>query len=352
MEKSQIKKLPKVELHCHLDGSIRKETLRKIYADQDNPLQLSDEALHQTITAAQQCSLTEYLSCFRIVSSGLHTKHALQLALLDVAQQAAEENVLYLEIRLSPLHLTAEKFSLEDVAEALVTAADIAERRYDIQLGLIFCCMRQQSESQNKLVIDLAKKFLGKKVVAIDLAGDELKYPTEGYSSLFIYASRLGVPYTIHAGETGSLQSVLTAIDFGAKRIGHGIALAQSQKGMEIAKKQEVLLEMCPVCNIQTGAAANWQTYPVAIFRKNNLAICFNTDNRTVSNTTLTNEFYQVDRNSYSLSEELILQQTKTALTFSFSDIKMKQQLLRRIEPFIRDRKEGNLALTNFSNLD
>lgn len=352
MEKAQIKKLPKVELHCHLDGSIRKETLRNIYVDQDNPLHLSDEALHQAMTAAKQCSLTEYLSCFRIVSSGLHTQQALQLALLDVAQQAAEENVLYLEIRLSPMHLTTEKFSLEDVSEALITAADISERRYDIQLGLIFCCMRQQSESQNKLVIDLAKKYLGKRVVAVDLAGDELKFPTEAYSSLFAYASRLGIPYTIHAGETGSLQSALIAIDFGAKRIGHGIALAQSQKGMEIAKKQEILLEMCPVCNIQTGAAANWQNYPVEIFSKNNLAICFNTDNRTVSNTTLTNEFFQVDQNSYSLSEKRILQQTKTAISYLFTDNEAKLLLLRRLENFVSNRSENNLTLNNFSNLD
>lgn len=335
MEKSQIKRLPKVELHCHLDGSIRKETLRSIYVEQDNPLRLSDAALHQVMTAAEQCSLTEYLSCFRIVSSGLHTKHALQLALLDVAKQAAEENVLYLEVRLSPVHLTTESFSLEDVTEALITAVDIAERHYDIQLGLIFCCMRQQSENQNKAVIDLVKRYLGKTVVAVDLAGDELKFPTSNYRALFSYASRLGIPYTIHAGETGNLESTLTAIDFGTKRIGHGIALAQSQKGMEIAKKQEVLLEMCPVCNIQTGAAVNWQTYPVEIFSKNNLAFCFNTDNRTVSNTTLTNEFFQVDQNSYSLSEEIIFQQTKTAISYLFIDTKSKLSLMRRLESFL-----------------
>ncbi|MBO0452625.1 adenosine deaminase [Candidatus Enterococcus murrayae] len=331
MEPLQMKRIPKVELHCHLDGSIRKETLRSIYVEQNNPLQLSDEALHQAMTAAERCDLTNYLTCFRIVSSALHTKQALQLALFDVVEQAVEENIFYLEIRLSPLHLATENFSMEEVAEALIEAADLVKVRYPIQIGLIFCCMRQQSDSQNKQVIDLAKKFLGKGVVAIDLAGDELKFPTRDYRSLFIYANRLGIPYTVHAGETGSLQSVLDAIDFEAKRIGHGIALAKSQKAMEKAQKQGILLEMCPVCNIQTGAVASWKEYPVKEFLENGLPISFNTDNRTVSNTTLTNNFLQVAQNCYSLSEKEVLKQVKTAIDYLFVDEENKQALQKKL---------------------
>lgn len=336
MREQSIKRLPKVELHCHLDGSVRAKTLQKIYAEQANPLPLSDEELQKAMTAAERCDLTEYLSCFRIVSSGLHTKSALQLALFDVAQQAAAENVLYLELRLSPLHLASDNFSLEEVAEALIEAAALAEDHYEIKIELIFCCMRRQPESVNRSVIDLAKKYLGQGVVAIDLAGDELKYPTKDYRSLFVYASRLGVPYTIHAGETGSLQSALDAISYGAKRIGHGIALAQSAQGIAQAVKHEVLLEMCPVCNIQTGAAPSWQAYPIERFQESGVAICFNTDNRTVSNTNLTNELVQVDQHCVSLSEKQILQQTRTTIDYLFTDEASKNDLRAKIDCFAR----------------
>lgn len=331
MNEQHIKVIPKVELHCHLDGSIRIETLRKVYEIQGNPLGFSDERLQQMTVAAAHCTLTKYIDCFRLVSSGLHTKEALQLALLDVVEQASLENIIYMEIRLSPLHLRTVTFSMEEVAEALINACQIAEKHYSIKIGLIFCCMRRQLEKSNLAVINLTKKYLGMGVVAIDLAGDEGRYPTKDYQSLFTYASRIGVPYTIHAGETGNLSSVLTALEFGASRIGHGIALAQSQQAMEKAVKQEVLLEMCPVCNIQTGAAQNWQSYPVDTFIRNKLPICFNTDNRTVSNTTLTNEFLQVNQHCFALSEELLLKQAKTALAHSFTDDTTKQVLKKQL---------------------
>ncbi|MBC2260376.1 adenosine deaminase [Listeria sp. FSL L7-0091] len=331
MNEQQVKKIPKVELHCHLDGSIRLKTLRKLYELQGNPLMLSEEKLQRMTVAANRCSLTEYINCFRLVSAGLHTKEAIYLALLDLAEQAALENIIYIEIRLSPIHLVTTNFSMEEVAETLIDGSRVAEKVYSIKIGLIFCCMRRQSEQANLAVIDVAKKYLGKEVVAIDLAGDEGKYPTKDYQSLFSYASRIGMPYTIHAGETGDLTSVLLALEFGARRIGHGIALAQSKKVMERAAKQQVLLEMCPVCNIQTGAAQNWQSYPVELFHRNGIQICFNTDNRTVSNTTLTNEYLQVNQNSFTLSAEWILRQTEIALDYSFIDEDSKRMLKEKL---------------------
>ncbi|ARM72397.1 putative adenosine deaminase [Listeria monocytogenes] len=305
--------------------------IRKIYEVEGNPLALSEEELHQVTVASKQCTLEEYIHCFRLVAAGLRTKRALQLALLDVAEQAALENVLYIEVRLSPLHLTTTTFSMDDVAEALIEAGEMAEKYYSIKIRFIFCCMRRQLENDNLAVIKLAKKYLGMGVVAIDLAGDEGKYPTSDYRSLFIYASQIGVPYTIHAGETGDVTSVLTAMDFGAKRIGHGIAIAQSIGAVELAVKQDILLEMCPVCNIQTRAAQSWQSYPVETFYKNKIAFCFNTDNRTVSETTLTNEFLQVDKNCYSISESWIQEQMKTALNYSFADEGTKAGLKKRL---------------------
>lgn len=327
MNKQQMKALPKIELHCHLDGSVRPKALRKIYESQGNPLALSDEVLQKMTVAAERCTLTEYIDCFRLVAAGLHTKEALQLALLDVAEQASSENILYLEIRLSPLHLASRNFCMEEVAEALIDARNIAEECFQIKISLIFCCMRRQLEADNLAVINLAKKYLGKGVVAIDLAGDEGKYPTKDYYALFTYASRSGIPYTIHAGETGSVTSVLTALDFGTKRIGHGIAFSQSYDALSAAVKQGVLLEMCPVCNIQTGAAKNWQSYPVELFQTNGLSICFNTDNRTVSNTTLTNEFFQVNQYCFALTEEWMFKQAKVALDYAFIDEDTKEKL-------------------------
>ncbi|MDH6365783.1 adenosine deaminase [Enterococcus sp. PF1-24] len=333
MEAWQIKAIPKVELHCHLDGSIQRQTLREIYQEQGLPLKFSDEELNQLMIASKSCNLTEYINCFRIVAAGLHTKKALQIALLDVVQQAVSENIIYLEIRLSPLHLANADFSLEEVAEALIEACHLAEKQYPIKVRLIFCCMRRQLEKDNKKVIDLVKKYFGT-VVAIDLAGDESKYPTCEYQDLFSYASRLGIPYTIHAGETGDLQSALAAIDYGAQRIGHGIALMQSTEALATVAKENILLEMCPVCNIQTGAAKSWESYPAALFLEQGVAFSFNTDNRTVSNTTLTNEFLQMNKHCFKLSAAAILQQTKNTIKYIFAEEKVKQELMAQIEKY------------------
>jgi adenosine deaminase len=191
--------------------------------------------------------------------------------------------------------------------------------------------MRGQSEETNIEVIRLAKKY---HLAGVDLAGDELKYPTKEFKNVFLFAEKSGMPYTIHAGETGNLENVKVAIEFGAKRIGHGIALAQDQSMMEYVAKQEILLEMCPVCNIQTGAAKSWQEYPVTVFDEIGVKYCFNTDNRTVSNTTLTREFTDVAAHKQVINEDQVKAQTLQAIDYLFISETEKASLRNQVAHF------------------
>ncbi|MGM0125574.1 adenosine deaminase [Enterococcus sp. AZ194] len=326
---------PKIELHCHLDGSITPAVIKKMIDLSSSQLEITEEELLKKVRAPEKCqNLTEYLSCFPLVTSVLNTRTALKLALRDVMDQAAKENILYQEIRFSPKYLSTDDFSMEEVVESLVQAKSEVEADFSVSIGLIVCCMRGHEEATNLEVIRLAKKYQAYGIVGIDLAGNEIKYPTKDYQKLFSYAETVGLPYTIHAGETGNIENVRYALEFGAKRIGHGIALAKDRSLMKIAETKEVILEMCPVCNIQTGASANWLAYPTSEFDEMGIKYCFNTDNRTVSNTTLTREFTEIDQYKQTMNESKVKNQTLQAVDYLFLAEAEKQKLRERIGSF------------------
>lgn len=328
-----IKQLPKVELHCHLDGSIRPSTLKKIYENSSELLMLSDEELLKAVRAPEKCNnLTEYLSCFPLVTAILNTPKSLKIALMDAMEQASQENLIYQEIRFSPKHLSTSTFSMEDVVESLVKAKKELQPFYPVEVGLIACCMRGQLDSVNLEIVRLAKKYQKYGIVGIDLAGNELKYATKDYKNIFLKAESLGIPYTIHAGETGSVENIKDAIDFGAKRIGHGIALSKDKVLLEKIAKQNILLEMCPVCNIQTRASDSWKDYPVSLFKEFGVNYCFNTDNRTVSNTTITREFEEIDVHKYPVTREEVNATTLQAIDYLFVSNVKKKDLKERVK--------------------
>ncbi|MCB5953307.1 adenosine deaminase [Enterococcus sp. BWT-B8] len=328
-------RVPKIELHCHLDGSITPKVIRKMYDLSSTPLNLTDEELKRKVSAPKKYqNLTEYLSCFPMVTAVLNTRTALKLALMDLMDQASKENVLYQEIRFSPKYLSSDGLSMEEVIESLVQAKSEIEDNYSISIGLIACCMRGHSEETNLEVVRLAKKYQKFGLVGIDLAGNEIKYPTKEYKKIFSYAETVGLSYTIHAGETGNIENVHYAIEFGAKRIGHGVALAKDRSMMKLAEEKEILLEMCPVCNIQTGASEDWGNYPTTLFDEMGVKYCFNTDNRTVSNTTMTREFTEIDKNKQKMSESEVKNQTLLAVDYLFITEAEKKNLRERIRTF------------------
>ena len=172
--------------------------------------------------------------------------------------------------------------------------------------------------------------YIGHGICALDLAGDESIFPNEGFSDLFKTAKDMNIPFTIHSGECGSVENVKLAMEFGAARIGHGIALIKDTNLMEDIKRKHIGLELCPVSNFQTRAWEDHNTYPLRSFLDNGLLATINTDNRTVSNTCIVKELEQVCTRM-SICEEDYLTLNKNSIEISFADDNLKHQLLQSL---------------------
>lgn len=282
-----VKKLPKVELHLHLDGSVRISTVAELL-DIDY-----EEAYSKMVCDKNIHSLTDYLTKFELPVKVMQTKENLKRVTKELLEDLKEEHIIYAEIRFAPLLHTKEGLSQKEVVEAVIEGV---KEVTGIVCNLILCCTRDNLENEKNFeTVEVAKLFLNQGVVALDLAGDESKYPTKMFQNLFNRAKKLGVPYTIHAGEASDDQSILEALHLGAKRIGHGIAAIENRELMKTLKENKILLEVCPQSNVDTSIVVEKKDHPIKQLFSNAL-ISVNTDNRTVSNITLTEEYEDLIR--------------------------------------------------------
>lgn len=331
MEFNKIKKLAKVDLHCHLDGSISMAALRLICEKQEIELPQNDEDLEKLITVSQDCkSLSEYLSKFKVFGKALKEKLALKVAAFDLICQAAKENIIYIEVRFSPILSIKEGLTAEEIIESVIEGLELGKEKYGVEYGILLCCLRGREDKENLEIIRLAEIYKNKKVCGVDLAGNESKYPNELYGNIFKTAKQKKLNITIHSGECGNAQNVITAIEMGAKRIGHGLALANNDDLQDKVLGLNTILEMCPTSNIQTNAVTNWGEYPIKEFMKKGISVCVNTDNRTVSGTSLTQEFHVLSENvDFNYSD--MLETTINAVKFAFIDEEIKIKLLKEV---------------------
>lgn len=296
--------IKKIELHLHLDGSIREETANEILGKKCN------------LKAKDKCEdLNEYLEKFEIPSIILQTKENLERVAYELALDLKKDNVIYAEIRFAPLKHLNGGLSLDEVITSVLNGLS----KVDIETNLILCMMRNDSFNDNKKVIDLAHKY----GFAIDLAGAEAIYKTKDFKELFKYAKSLNVPFTIHAGEADGYESIKAAIDFGASRLGHGIKIIDYPDLIMEAKEKGITLEVCPTSNVQTNAVNNLKDHPIKKLYDMNVNVCINTDNRTVSNITLEDEYNKL-KETFNFTNEDFLKMNLMAIEASFAQDKEK----------------------------
>ena len=323
MNEEYIRKLPKIELHCHLDGSISLEMLNRLAG------KIVDEA---SVQAPVPCgSLKQYLQCFSVVLPLLQTKEALRLAAWDVVRQAAEEHVIYIEVRFAPAFHCEQGLTEMDACRAVVQGLQKGEEDFGVQSRAIVCMMRGLSAEQNERTLHCADQLRDQGIAGLDLAGDEAAYPTELYRSLFEKARDLGLLFTIHAGECGSAKNVNDAIALGARRIGHGVAAAGHEEILNLCREKNICFEMCPVSNLQTKAVTDLQDYPFLPMQKAGLAVTIHTDNRTVSGTTLTKEWMTLLKAFPEITEDNIRKANLAAAQAAFLPEKDKSRLIQRL---------------------
>ncbi|WP_461215045.1 adenosine deaminase [Lacticaseibacillus sp. GG6-2] len=284
--------LAKIELHCHLDGSISLATIRRLAAMAKISVPASDDALTALVQApADAKTLLDYLRPFDFMRPLLQTTQALQLAAFDVAHQAAQENVRYIEVRFAPEFSLDAGLSVASAIDAVVAGLHQAMQQDDIQATALVCGMRQSAPATNAQIFDLAAPLVGHGLVGFDFAGNEADFPTSVLTPTIRHAQALGVPLTLHAGECHCVQNIVEAVRLGIPRIGHATALYNEPAALQQFVAAGATAELCLTSNLQTKAAASLATYPYAQLMEAGAKITINTDNRTVSNTTLTQEY-------------------------------------------------------------
>jgi adenosine deaminase len=326
-----IRRMPKVLLHEHLDGCLRPRTIleiaekEKIDLPETDPTKLG-EWFHR---GASRGSLPLYLEGFGTTIAVMQTKYALER--YEAIVDAADDNIAYIELRFHPGFHTQKGLSLEDVMNSVLAGCARAEKETGVAWGLIVCAMRNMDPEIALEMAELAVHYRDKGVVGFDLAGDESGHPPKKHVEAFHYIQRENFNITIHAGEAFGMKSIWQAIQWcGAHRIGHATHLIED---MTIDKQGKILamgtlaqyvldkripLEICLLSNVQTGAAASVAAHPFPILFRYKFRLTVNTDNRLMSDTTMTKEFWTIVKEwglTFDDLEKLNINAMKSAFT-------------------------------------
>lgn len=311
---------------------------------------MSDAEIMKQIRADERCeSLTQYLEKFDLSIQSLSEPELAQEGAQAFVESLAEDNIKYAEVRFSPKLLCTDKFSEREALVSVLKGLEGGAKRYGIFCHTIICAMRHFDEETNLNTFRLAEEFLGRGVCGVDLAGDESKYPTEKFSGLFSYASDMELAFTIHAGECGSPESVRQAVGMGARRIGHGIAMKESPSLQKICKEFGIGIEMCPVSNFQTRAVKSVDSYPIREFLDQGVCVTVNTDNRTVSNTSITRELTFLNE-TFGIKYHDMIRLEKNAVKCCFADKNEKNILWKMIDKQ-EDKYQTAKICSRFGNI-
>ena len=312
------------DLHLHLDGSLSIASVRELAALQDISIDKSDEELLPLLQVSPDCKdLNEYLEKFDFTCSLLQTKEALSTAVYNLKKELKDLGMLYAEIRFAPQLHMQNGLTQAEIVEAAIEGMN----RCDFPSSLILCCMRgDTNHDQNIETVRMAKEYLGKGVAALDIAGAEALYPTDGFEDLFALAKELGIPYTIHAGEADGPSSVYRALEFGAKRIGHGVRSVEDAALIKKLADEQVTLELCPTSNLNTNIFETLAEYPLTKLMDAGVKVTINSDNMVVSGTNVQMEIQKLI-DTFALSHEQLKTLVYNAVDASFADEQTKEYL-------------------------
>jgi adenosine deaminase len=325
--------LPKADLHVHLDGSLRLETILEVAEEEGIRLPADDiEGLRSAIGCGRHFgTLVEYLKGFSITLQVMQTAHALERTAFELAEDAHHENVRYMEVRYSPMLHTERGLKLTAVVEAVLEGLDRAGKAYGIQSNVILCGIRNISPEHSYKMAELAVAYKSRGVVGFDLAGAEADNPAKDHRDAFQLVRDNNINCTIHAGEAYGPASIAQAIHVcGAHRIGHGCRLIESGDLLHYVNDHRIPLECCPSSNVQTGAVRTIASHPMKLYFDLGVRVTVNTDNRLITDTSVSKELWLVHSQMgvpFADVKNIILAGFKS----SFLPFNEKQVYLRRV---------------------
>jgi len=299
---------PKTELHCHLDGSLRPETMIDLAAERGISLpETEPDRLRAHMLVNNARDLVDYLARFSLTLAVMQDPEALERIAYELCLDNASENVDYLEIRYSPALLTKLGMSIEQAVEAPLRGLERAGDEVGISGGLIICGIRTLPPETSITLAELAAAYGGRGVVGFDLAGAEAGNAAGEHRAAFDIARKSGLGITVHAGEAAGPESIRQAIDdCGASRLGHGTHLFEDPALMTRVRNEDIAIEVCLTSNVQTHSVARFEDHPVRRYFDEGLNVSLHTDNRLMSGTTVTDEYVRASEHLGFSVEELL----------------------------------------------
>jgi adenosine deaminase len=288
-----LRRLPKAELHCHLDGSVRPETLIELGREYKQAMPRDDaDALREYMRVDDARSLEDYLARFDVTLSVMQSADALERIAYELSIDAAQDGVRYIEVRYAPVLNIRHGLSLGEAIEAPLRGLERAERDGGTMGRVIVCGLRHMSPDVSIELARLAVGYKHRGVVGFDLAGGELGNPASPHAAAFAYAREHDLACTCHAGEGADASYVREAVHIcGADRIGHATRLFEDESLTQYVNDRRIALEICLTSNVQTRAVESYQEHPLRQYFDRGMNVVLNTDNRLVSGTTLTDEY-------------------------------------------------------------
>ena len=335
--RERLQAVPKAELHLHLDGSLRPSTIMDLAADAGVSLPYDDEhSLYDYMYVQDGRDLMDYLKRFDLTLSVMQTGESLERTARELCEDAAAENVRYLEIRYSPILHQQGDLTLEEAVEAPLRGVRQAEAELGVKAGLIICGIRNLPPETSVRLAELAVAFKDRGVVAFDLAGGEAGNPATQHAEAFRIAREANLNVTIHAGEAAGAESIAEALHgCGAHRIGHGTRLYEDSDLRRYVNDHRIPIEVCLTSNVQTHAVESFESHPVRGYFDDGLLVSLHTDNRLMSGTTMTEEYVRAAAHLGFTRVELV-DIVLNGFRSAFLPWGEKQALLAQVEAAVR----------------
>lgn len=295
---NQFYSLPKVELHRHLEGSLRLTTMLDVARQHGVTVPASMFNLSGLVQVQDKDpqTFTNFLEKFKTLRLFYKSPDVIHRVTREAVEDAAKDNIRYMELRFTPVALSrAEGFPLHDVMDWVIASAKEAADEFNVKVGLIASVNRHESPDLAEQVAWLAADHIKDGVRGMDLAGNEAEFPAAPFYDLFKEARQAGLHITIHAGEWGPAQNVREAIEkLGAERVGHGVRVLEDERAAALAKERGTAFEVCVTSNYQSGVVKTLSEHPLPKMVKAGLNVTVNTDDPSVSRITLSREYQRV----------------------------------------------------------
>ena len=325
-----LSELPKVDLHRHLEGSLRLRSLMEIAKQEGLDLPQEESLLREQVQigSAEPKTLPNFLSKFRLLRPIYRSPEIIQRVIHEAIEDAAIDNIEYLELRFTPAALAhARDFPMNEVVDWVIDFANEAARQFDIRIGLITSVNRHEPVKLAEAVAQISADKVGDGILGLDLAGNEVDFPADPFTSIFRSAEEAGLATTIHAGEWSGAESVkLALVTMGASRIGHGVRVMEDPEVVAIARDRRAAFEVCLTSNLHSGVISGMEKHPLPDMIDAGLVVTLNTDDPGISNIRLSDEYFTAV-SELGLSEDTLKGLILSGAQYSFLPIQAKKEL-------------------------